>query len=294
MKTFQLLILFPFAMIAQKFDIEGHRGCRGLMPENTIEAFIHAIKYNITTLELDVCINKDGQVIVSHEPYMNSIFCSKPDGSPVLKKEEKSLNLYQMEYTEIKKYNSGSRGNALFPEQQKLDTYKPLLSEVFEKVEAYLVQNNLKKVNYNIEIKSEKEEYNISQPEVAEFSEKVYAVISKDISPERIVLQSFDFEVLKYWKLKIDKGDYKKVQLAALVEKSGAKATFESLGFLPDIFSPYFKILTKAMVKKCHRKGVKVIPWTVNKPEDMQQMKEIGTDGLITDYPDRSEKLFGN
>ena len=91
--------------LAQKFDIEGHRGCRGLMPENTIPAFKKALDLGVTTLELDVCISKDGQVVVSHEPYMNSLFCSKPDGSAVTKADEKSLNLYKMPYSEIKKYD---------------------------------------------------------------------------------------------------------------------------------------------------------------------------------------------
>jgi glycerophosphoryl diester phosphodiesterase len=292
MKKIIIALLFPVIMNAQKFDIEGHRGCRGLMPENTIQAFLHALKFGVTHLELDVCVSKDGKVVVSHEPYMNSLFCLHPNGNPVLKIEEKALNLYKMDYAEIKKFDTGGRGNAKFPEQIKLSTYKPLLSEVFESVESYLKTNNLPLVHYNIEIKSEPEEYNVSQPEVPEFSKLVYEEIVKYISPERIVLQSFDFEVLKYWKSKINSGDYKKVTLSALVEKEGLKPSFRRLGFLPDIFSPYFKLLTKGIVKTSHRKGVEIVPWTVNEPTDMQMIKEMGVDGLITDYPDRAAKLF--
>ncbi len=275
-------------MIAQNYDIEGHRGCRGLMPENTVEAFLHALKLNVTTLELDVCISKDRKVVVSHEPFMNSLFCSHPDGSLVLKAEEKSLNLFQMNYDEIRKFDSGSRGNVKFPEQEKIKTYKPLLTEVLEKIESYSKQNKLKPINYNIEIKSEPDEYGISQPEAAEFSDLVHDIISKHIPGDRIVLQSFDFEVLKYWHKKIETNKYKKVKLAALVEMKGVKTTFQDLGFLPDIFSPYYKLLTKEKVIECHEKGVKVIPWTVNEVADMIKIKEMGTDGLITDYPDRA------
>jgi glycerophosphoryl diester phosphodiesterase len=292
MKKIILFLFISLKMTAQQFDIQGHRGCRGLMPENTIEAFLEALKYNVTTLELDVCITNDGQVIVSHEPYLNSLFCSFPDGNPVQKADEKNLNIYKMNYEEIKKFDSGIRGNSKFPEQLKMATYKPLLSEVFEKVEAHLKVNNLKPVNYNIEIKSEAVEYSISQPQVAEFSQLVYAVISKYIAPERVTLQSFDFEVLKYWHAKIQSNEYKKVKLAALVELKGVGPTFDELGFLPDIFSPYFKLLTKGKVKKCHKKGVKVVPWTVNETADMTKMKLMGTDGLISDYPNRAQKLF--
>ena len=273
---------------SQKFDVEGHRGCRGLMPENTIPAFKKALNLGVTTLELDVCISKDGQVIVSHEPYMNALFCTKPDGSPVMKADEKVLNLYKMPYSEIKKYDSGIRGNILFPEQQKVATFKPLLREMLKECEEYIKLNNLPKVHYNIEIKSEKEEYGISQPKtVKEFSDLVYQEVIRQISPERVILQSFDFNVLKYWHLQMGEGKYKKMRLAALVENEMVDNTLEKLGFNPDIFSPYYKNLIKRRVDMCHDKGIKVVPWTVNEIVNMKEIKALGVDGLITDYPNR-------
>lgn len=274
--------------IAQKFDIEGHRGCRGLMPENTIPAFKKAIDLGVTTLELDVCISKDGQVVISHEPYMNALFCSKPNGSPVTKADEKLLNLYKMPYAEIKKYDSGIRGNVLFPEQQKLATFKPLLRDMLKACENYIKLNNLPKVQYNIEIKSEEQEYGISQPAtVKEFSDLVYHEIITQISPERIILQSFDFNVLKYWHLQFKEGKYKKVRLSALVEDEMVDPSLEKLGFNPDIFSPYYKHLIKRRVDMCHDKGIKVVPWTVNEIVTMKEIKALGVDGLISDYPNR-------
>jgi glycerophosphoryl diester phosphodiesterase len=273
---------------SQKFDIEGHRGCRGLMPENSIPAFKKALDLGVTTLELDVCISKDGQVVVSHEPYMNALFCSKPDGSPVTKADEKMLNVYAMPYAEIKKYDSGIRGNKLFPEQQKLAIFKPLLRDVFKACEKYIKLNNLPKVHYNIEIKSEEQEYGISQPKtVKEFSDLVYQEIIRQISPERVILQSFDFNVLKFWYLQFEEGKYKKMKLSALVEDEMLDASLEKLGFNPDIFSPYYKHLVKRRVDMCHEKGIKVVPWTVNEVVNMKEIKALGVDGLITDYPNR-------
>ena len=285
---FCAFILMTTTSFSQKFDIEGHRGCRGLMPENTIPAFEKALDLGVTTLELDVCISKDGQVVVSHEPYMNALFCSKPDGSPVTKADEKILNLYTMPYSEIKKYDAGIRGNILFPEQQKVATFKPRLREMLKECEKYIKLNNLSQVQYNIEIKSEEKEYGISQPKtVKEFSDLVYQEIIRQVSPERVVLQSFDFNVLKFWHLQFQEGKYKKVRLSALVENEMVDNTLASLGFNPDIFSPYYKNLIKRRVDMCHDRGIKVVPWTVNEVVNMKEIMALGVDGLITDYPNR-------
>jgi glycerophosphoryl diester phosphodiesterase len=285
---FYAFLLMTTTSFSQKFDIEGHRGCRGLMPENTIPAFKKALDLGVTTLELDVCISKDGQVVVSHEPYMNALFCTKPDGSPVTKADEKMLNLYTMPYSEIRKYDSGVRGNVLFPEQQKVATFKPLLRDMLKACEKYIKLNNLPKVQYNIEIKSEEKEYGVSQPKtVEEFSNLVYQEIIRQVSPERVILQSFDFNVLKFWHLQFEIGKYKKVRLSALVENEMVDNTLSSLGFNPDIFSPYYKNLIKRRVDMCHDKGIKVVPWTVNEEVNMKEIMALGVDGLITDYPSR-------
>lgn len=290
-----LLLFFMLATIgttafAQRadFDLQGHRGCRGLMPENTVPAFLKALDIGVTTLELDVVISQDKQVVVSHEPYFNADITLKPDGKPVDKKEQKQLNLYQMPYAEIKRYDVGSAGNPNYPEQQKLKTYKPLLSEVIREAEAYRKKKNLPAFSYNIEIKSVPSEYGTYQPEPGPFSDLVYAQIVEQLSPERVILQSFDFAVLKHWKAQMDAGKYRKVRLAALVENlRGPEKQLAELGFLPDIYSPYYRLLSQEKIARLHEKGVKVVPWTVNKAEDMRQLIEWGVDGLITDYPNR-------
>jgi glycerophosphoryl diester phosphodiesterase len=284
-------ILYSMTTTAQYIDIQGHRGCRGLMPENTLEAFAEALKHGVTTLELDVCISRDRKVVVSHEPYMSSQYCSWPSGKAVSKADEKTLNLYLMPYKEIKKFDTGSRGNGLFPEQKKLKTYKPLLEEVLKKIDKQLKTNNLSSVNYNIELKSEAAEYRISQPEVAEFCDLVYAVLKKNIAFGRVTIQSFDFEILKYWHQKTEEKTYQKVQLAALVEDKDRLNVTALLGFKPDVFSPYYKFLDKKAVADYQAQGIKVIPWTVNTPADLLLIYNLGVDGIITDYPNRWQQL---
>ena len=178
------------------FDLEGHRGCRGLMPENTVPAFLKALDIGVNTLEMDVVISKDRQVVVSHEPYFNAAFSIAPNGLPVDKKEQKNLVLYQMDYAEIKRYDVGSNGNPAYPEQQRLKVYKPLLSEVIEQAEAYRKAKNLPFFSYNIEIKSEPSEYNKSQPEPAEFCELVNAVLKKQLLANVLMQIESLFKVL--------------------------------------------------------------------------------------------------
>ncbi len=279
------------------FDLQGHRGCRGLMPENTLPAFLKALDLGVTTLELDVVISKDRQVVVSHEPYFNADFSLAPGGKQVDRNDQKSLVLYQMNYADIKQYDVGSHGNPAYPEQQKIKTYKPLLSEVIEEAEAYRKAKNLPAFSYNIEIKSESSEYTKSQPEPAEFCTLVQAILLKQsppdrVTPDRILIQSFDFAVLRYWKQQMDQGNYPKVRLAALVENlRSPEKNIAELGFKPDIYSPYFRLLSRAKLTRLHEQGIKVIPWTVNRRDDMQRLKEWGVDGLITDYPDRASGL---
>ncbi|MFY7911352.1 MAG: glycerophosphodiester phosphodiesterase [Emticicia sp.] len=293
MKTL-LFLIFPILTFAQtmEFEIQGHRGSRGLMPENTIPAFKKAIDLGVHTLELDVVISKDKKVVVSHDPFFNPNCTTDPSGKFITK--ENQGNLYQLTYDEIKKYDVGLRGNKDYPEQQKVAVYKPLLEDMIRESEKYAKSKGVKPLKYNIEIKSEEKEYDISQPKVEEFSDLVYKVIIKQLPPERVTLQSFDYNVLKFWHKQIEQKKYKPITLSALIEpfdNNDVKFNLEKLGFKPQIWSPYFAQATEKRVKELHELGIKVIPWTVNKREDMEKVKAVGCDGLITDYPDRAKGL---
>ena len=104
--TLFVLLFMSSSIHAQyipKFDLQGHRGARGLKPENTIPAFISALDWGVTTLELDVVITKDKQVLVSHEPYMAPGICFNSKGSSFA--NEKEFNIYQLTYSEVQQFD---------------------------------------------------------------------------------------------------------------------------------------------------------------------------------------------
>ncbi len=283
-KKICLFILFIHPIMAQQAFFQGHRGCRGFLPENTIPAFQKALDLGVV-LEMDVCISKDGQVVVSHEPYMNALFSSHPDGRPLRKEEEKKFNLYQMNYAEIKSFDVGKRGNVNFPKQVPIATYKPLLKEVLTLAEAYRNKTG-KPVYYNIEIKSDSAAYGISQPaEVKTFTDLVYYQIMSQVSPAFVTIQSFDFKVIKQLHNDIASGKYQKFNISALVSRKLPQQVIKELGFTPDIYSSSYTSLTKESVALAQQMGMKVIPWTVNEEAEMQRLMAWGVDGIITDYP---------
>jgi glycerophosphoryl diester phosphodiesterase len=295
MKYTIFLLLFLFLaeqeLIAQayipKFDVQGHRGARGLMPENSIPAFLLALDSGVNTIELDLAVTKDGQLVVSHEPWMSASICSDPSGKPFDEKSEIKNNIYQMTYEQVKQWDCGSKGNPNFLQQAKMNVGKPLLSDVIVAVENHIKSFTRYEVDYNIEIKSLPEGDNKFHPRPELFSDLVFNLVDQYLPLDRVVIQSFDFRVLKYWHEK-----YPEVRLAALVEnKKSVDENLNDLGFKPSIYSPYFKLLTKEVVKELHDKKMRVIPWTVNEPTEMLSVKGMDVDGFITDYPDRAAKF---
>jgi glycerophosphoryl diester phosphodiesterase len=274
------------AQYIPKFDIQGHRGARGLAPENTIPAFLKALDLGVTTIELDVVITKDKKVILSHEPWINPAICLGEGGTEIPAKDEKKLNIFQMTFDEVQRYDCGLKPNEKYPQQEKLAVAKPLLSDVIIAVEEHIRNYSLYEVDYNIEIKSTPSGDNKFHPPVEAFSDLVHDLIDQYIPLERVVIQSFDFRVLKYWHKK-----YPEIRLAALVENvKSIDSNLAALGFKPAIYSPYYKLLNKEKVNYLHKLKVRVIPWTVNEESDMLVFKGMGVDGFITDYPDRARK----
>lgn len=264
------------------FSAEAHRGGRGLMPENTIPAMKNAIDLDVTTLEMDTHITADGQVVLSHDEYINPLFSLKPDGKEISVEEAKNLVLYKMQYDELKKYDVGSKFYSKFPKQKKLKTYMPLLSELIDSVQAYINVNHKKQMFYNIETKCSPEGDGVYNPGPDEFVEKLMAVlIQKKILPY-VVIQSFDKRTLQIIHKK-----YPEVRTSFLIEnKKSFEDNMADLGFAPFILSPAYKLVDAGLVKKCHDAKVKVLPWTVNTKEEIEQLKSLGVDGVITDYPD--------
>jgi len=302
-KIFLATVLMTFSQVSMaqystpKFDVQGHRGARGLMPENTIPAFLIALDSGVTTIELDLAVTKDRKLVVSHEPWMNHLICLDPSGNAIDSVQAMKANIYQMIYDEVKLWDCGSKGNARFPEQQKIKIAKPLLVDVIAAIESHIKSYSRYEVDYNIEIKSDPRGDNVFHPSPQEFSDMVVNTINEYLPLERVVIQSFDFRVLQY----IHK-QYPKIKLAALVEnKKSIDVNLKELGFIPDIYSPDWKLLNADKVKYLHTKKpdtlkngkkLRVIPWTVNQEKDMKALKKMGVDGIITDYPDRAKKAL--
>ena len=288
---FAVLLSFSintFSQTIPEFDIEGHRGARGLAPENTIPAFLKALELGVNTLELDTVISKDGKVVVSHEPFFSSAIALDADGKPIPKEREKDFNLYKLTYGEIKKFDVGSLGNKDFPEQVKVKVHKPLLSEVFKETQKYIRKNKLKAVRYNIEIKSDPAGDDLFHPLPAKFAQLVLAEINKSQMENFVIIQSFDVRSLQEMKRIAPK-----IPLSLLVmNKDGIAANIEKLGFQPDIYSPHFSLIDAPTVEFCRTKNIKIIPWTINEIADLERMKTFNLDGLITDYPNRAAAVF--
>lgn len=282
---FLIIIMSASCSSPTKLDIQGHRGARGLMPENTLPAFLKAVDLGVTTLEMDLSVTGTGELIVSHEPYFSHEFCADTLGARIA--SDTLFNIYKMSYDDVKKFDCGSLSHPRFPDQEKFPIHKPLFVEVIDQVEEYIANNNLPNVAYNIELKTRLGFDDIYHPAPPEFSDKVYQTLDSHQIWDRITIQSFDFRTLKYFN-----EAYPKVNLALLIENQLPwKENIDSLGFTPDIYSCDYSLLSRENIEELKKSGMLVIPWTVNDTNDMQQLIDWGVDGLITDYPDRAIAL---
>jgi glycerophosphoryl diester phosphodiesterase len=275
-------------MMEEEIDLQGHRGARGLYPENSIEGFIQALEMGVNTLEMDVVVSADHQLILSHEPWFSHKICVDPQGRQIKKEDEKQWLIYKMTVEEIKEFDCGSIPDARFPAQAKFRTCKPSLNQVIDSVEQFLIANELPPVDYNIETKSKPEWDSVYTPAPDHFVKLLYDVIRKKDLKTRTILQSFDPRTLQAMR-SIDSG----IRLSLLVENDLAlEVNINNLGFQPEIYSPNFRLLNQESMQIARNLGLRVIPWTVNEIDEMQALLELGVDGLITDYPDRGKEAI--
>ncbi|MBS1795990.1 MAG: glycerophosphodiester phosphodiesterase [Acidobacteria bacterium] len=294
-KSFFLLlavILFSSARLPAQgpssFDVQGHRGCRGLMPENTIPAFLKALEIGVDTLELDVVVSRDRQLVVSHDPFFAADISLDRDGRPIPPEKQTEYNIFRMDYDEIRLFDVGSRGNPRFPDQQKMRVFKPLLADVFRETRKYIEKHGLKPVRFNIETKSTPAGDNLFQPPPDVFAKLLYDEIVRRKMQKLVSIQSFDVRTLQ----EFNKFKHR-LPLVLLVEnRDGVEKNIERLGFQPDVYSPNYLLVDQAAVDYCRRRAIKIIPWTVNEPEAMEKLKKLGIDGIISDYPDRAIRVF--
>ena len=281
------LSAFSLSVSAQskKIDLQGHRGCRGLMPENTIAAMLHSIDLGVTTLEMDVVITKDKKVVLSHETFMNPEIATPPNGQQFSSPKDKSYNIYQMTYEEVSKWDVGIKPNPKFPTQKKMPATKPLLSDVIAAVEEYVKLHHHKPLNYNIETKCAPASDGISHPAPEEFVALLVDVITKGNVATRTTIQSFDKRSLQ-----VLHHSYPSIKTSFLIDGSNKKtpeALIAELGFHPSFLSPAYALINQEYVEACKKVKLKLIAWTVNEEADIEKMAALGVDGIISDYPDR-------
>lgn len=278
---FIALATLSLSVSAQKFDLQGHMGARGLMPENTVEGMIRALDLGVTTLNMDVVITKDRQPVLSHEPYFNHEFSLTPQGKEITLNDQKNYNIFKMDYEQVKKFDVGSKVHARFTGQQKYKAYKPLLAEVIDASEAHAKATKRAKPYYNIETSLIRKGDVEFQPEASEFVELIMAVVNEKKISKRVMIQSIDIRTLQYLH-----EHYPKIKTSLVVdEKVDLEKNIEMLGFQPTVYSPYHVLVGKGLVERCHDLGIKIVPWTVNSVKDLNYLIGLGVDGVVSDFP---------
>jgi len=252
----------------KKVKIHGHRGVRGVLPENTLAAFKYVIENNIDFLELDLQMTKDNEIIIYHDKSINTEICSG------VSRPIKTLTL-----KEIKEYDCGSNKNIKFLKQQTVHGEK--IPTFIELINLIQTEYKYKKIKMNIEIKTETSLD--TDDEVYNFSKKLIDILHKYNITDDIIIQSFDTRALKYVK-----EIYPSITTSYLVEDKLSNIdslinTSKQLGV--KIISPDYKLIDKQIVKKLQENGFEVLPWTINDLNTFKKNIDYGVDGIITDYP---------
>jgi glycerophosphoryl diester phosphodiesterase len=279
------LFLVPLLILAAcqpkpSIDVQAHRGGAGLMPENTIPAMQNALDLGVNTLEFDLHLSQDGQVVVSHDNHFHPRYSTRPDGT-LIQEEDPKEYLYTMPYDSIAKYDVGQRFVERWPGQVKMAVSKPLASELIDFAEGYAKTP----VNYNIEIKSwPGEGEGTLWPEYHVFCDTcVPLLLSKNLG-SRLIVQCFDTRALNYMH-----ATWPELTLSYLTEDydgGDIEALLQNLDFIPRWWSPESSVVTPENVAWCHAHGIGVVPWTVDDPAEMRRLVDCGVEAIISNYPD--------
>ncbi|WP_036035167.1 glycerophosphodiester phosphodiesterase [Leptospira mayottensis] len=286
----------------KSLDLQGHRGARGLRPENTWPAFEEAIRYGMTTLELDTVLTKDKKIVIHHDLDTNPTICQKKDGAPIV-----PISLYDLTFAELKELDCGTKKNPKYPEQISVPGTELITIEEFFVLVANIESKipNRPKLKFNIEVKfPDEDQETFSIEKVKDHVNLLVQVVEKAKVADRTTIQSFYIQALPLVKEKNPK-----IKTSSLFSLTYFQGIMMKLGFgngtrqdvlkktlevKADIISPYFLYVTKEFVEEAHSHKISVIPWTVNDPEDMRKLMDAGVDGMISDYPDRLAKVIKN
>lgn len=291
------------------FDLQGHRGARGLAPENTLGAFARALEIGVTTLETDLAVTKDGVPVLSHDPWLNPDITRGPDGAwlaahgPAIN----TLTLEELGRYDVGRIKPGSRYAQQFAAQKAIDGERiPTLAQLFE-----LVKKSGKTVRFNIETKLTPDRPG-DTPDPETFARLVVAAVRSAGLQARVTIQSFDWRTLLAVKKLTPE-----IATACLTHEPNLRDRGEGAarqpspwlagldparfgGSVPKLvkaagcsaWSPRFPEIDAGVVAEAQGLGLKVLPWTVNAKEDMARIIDMKVDGLITDYPDRAREVM--
>jgi glycerophosphoryl diester phosphodiesterase len=290
---------------AAAFDLQGHRGARGLAPENTLAGFERTLDIGVTTLELDIHVTSDGVPVITHDPQLNPALTRNASGQWIAEAAPlvMAMTLAQIQTYDVGRLRPDTRYAQTYPEQKAVDGQRiPSLAQLFERVKA----RGDDKVRFNVELKLTPQEPAITPPP-AQIVQATLEVIRAHGMLQRVNLQSFDWRILREAQRQAPE-----IPLAALTIR---QSNFDNVsdgrwtagitlaehgGSVPrmvkavgaQIWSPFWRELTPDLLREAKALGLKVIPWTVNDPPAIEQMLGWGVDGLITDYPDRARRAM--
>jgi len=305
--TLALLALLAAPSFA--FDLEGHRGTRGLAPENTLAAFRKALAIGVTTLETDMAVTKDDVIVISHDPVLNPDIVRGPDGNWLASKGPpiRSLTLAELARYDIGRTNPTSQYAKQFPQQRPVDGERfPKLADLFA-----LGKASGKPVRFNVETKITPAS-GVETPDPATFARLVVAAIRAANLSDRVTVQSFDWRTLVEVKRLAPEIETSCITMQTkdndtVTESDGEASPWhaglklrEHGGSLPalvkaagcGVWSMLWQNLTAKDLAAAHALGLKVLPWTVNERGDMRSLIDLGVDGIVTDYPDRLREVM--
>lgn len=291
---------------ASGFDLQGHRGARGLAPENTLAAFELALKLGVDTIESDLVVTRDGVLVLAHDPQVNPDL-ARLDGRWI---EAPGPAIHSLSLAELKRYDIGRlRPDTPYarqwPQQQAADGQRyPTLAEL-----AALVRATGRPVRLNLETKV-RPDSGATVPEPEPFARLVAEALDREGLAATTTIQSFDWRTLVALKRLAPTVETVCLSIVSpnmdtvSADASGASPWHAGLrerehGSVPrrakaagcSVWSPFWRNLDEVALAEARVLGLRVIPWTVNDPAEMERLLALGVDGLITDYPDRGAAL---
>ncbi len=263
------------------FLVIGQQGCRGLMPGNTIGAFMHALKTGVNAIEMDVMMSADGELVLTDHNVISPLNYYHPS----IKEE---LNVFELTLEELKQFDCGKRFNKLFPFRRMISSTIPLLKNVVSRIEKYILWNNGKSIQYFFDIKTSPDTDGMFHPKPEEIIIRLTDIIRTQNIARRCTILSSDVRPLQQIKRLSQK-----VNIALKVENpESVNDNITALGFKPDIYMLPYKDVNYTLVYEVHSLGMKLMPYGANDILDMNEMININADGLLTDFPDHALKLL--